>query len=482
MPFVLLLAASGIDAAPNCDADGDGYLKSSRKCGGFDCNDDDASVNPGAAEICDDGIDNDCNSAIDEGCGGTGPMICESGPYAGDSCVASFECGVCASGPEIGAACASDADCPPNNGPPGNRGTCDAHACVSDPGSGCTDFDLDGFAIEGGACGPVDCDDAAPAVNPGATEICANGIDDDCDGQIDEDCTATLPGDISAAGDSITQAFAADCSCNTDFFCLLCLLGGDQPEHSWFDGTSSSVYSVHDRYLESDGSIGSDKSAAADGSEMRGSSNNFSAQADQILAQVPLPDHVEVELGGNDICNRDCTDPANCSDDLYTDTEWTQSVRAGLDKLVAGLPEGSTVYLLGVPRVQDLRQAGLDKQQGSSSVDCEGIWSDFGVCSIATQGTAMSGESIGQRLAAIELRQRRYNEILRDEAAAYQSNANGRNARGIEVISDYVDEATPSVGTFSFGAGDIDGGDCFHPSISGQNAAAGLSWDGNPDR
>jgi hypothetical protein len=36
-----------------------------------DCRDDNAEVHPGAAEICGNGIDDDCNGVVDDGgCGG----------------------------------------------------------------------------------------------------------------------------------------------------------------------------------------------------------------------------------------------------------------------------------------------------------------------------------------------------------------------------------------------------------------------------
>ena len=63
----------------------------------------------------------------------------------------------------------------------------------------CTDSDGDGFSVEGGPCGAVDCNDASTAVYPGASEAC-NGADDDCDGQIDEGVTLTLYRDADADG------------------------------------------------------------------------------------------------------------------------------------------------------------------------------------------------------------------------------------------------------------------------------------------
>ncbi len=65
----------------------------------------------------------------------------------------------------------------------------------------CTDNDGDGYFAEGNDCGPIDCNDNNPNINPGMSEICDNQIDDDCDGDIDTaDPDCPINGEINGGG------------------------------------------------------------------------------------------------------------------------------------------------------------------------------------------------------------------------------------------------------------------------------------------
>ncbi|MEA3430011.1 MAG: MopE-related protein, partial [Nanoarchaeota archaeon] len=67
----------------------------------------------------------------------------------------------------------------------------------------CTDIDGDGYGV-GCALG-VDCDDTDESVNPGETEVCGDGIDNDCDGS-DSACRSSSSGGGGGGGGGASYA------------------------------------------------------------------------------------------------------------------------------------------------------------------------------------------------------------------------------------------------------------------------------------
>jgi hypothetical protein len=188
-----------VPLGPTEDADGDGYPRRAIAtcarpaeggassvpcasddpvlCGGMgeiDCDDDNGSRRPGAPEMCDNGIDEDCDGE-DEPCqdgDGDGFSSCrmsvcdnldETECTADDRCLWDAENMRC------------DADC---------AGRTSQSECDAEPRCEWRD----------GFCGmgrPCDCNDGDPMAYPGAEDPCDDGADQDCDGQndrCDEDC------------------------------------------------------------------------------------------------------------------------------------------------------------------------------------------------------------------------------------------------------------------------------------------------------
>jgi cysteine-rich repeat protein len=161
----LVVRLSGTSA----DNDSDGFTSD------LDCDDDNPAINPGATEILDNGIDEDC-----DGVDATSPDTDSDGFSLADG-----DCD----------------DSNPNIYPgafdiPGNSidEDCDGFDAIN------LDTDSDGYTTDGTGLG-LDCDDTNPAINPGATEILDNGIDEDCDGK---DLVTTKGGD--ADGDGIPDS------------------------------------------------------------------------------------------------------------------------------------------------------------------------------------------------------------------------------------------------------------------------------------
>lgn len=135
-PVVSVSTASlTVEFSIDCDLDGDGF--DAVECGGLDCDDGDAGVSPDAIEAC-NFIDDDCDGGVDEG--------------ASDRPTWYFD------------------------------GDADGYGTPDDTTLSCLPPTVYWSDVS------TDCDDTAFTTNPGATEICFDGIDNDCDTETDEGC------------------------------------------------------------------------------------------------------------------------------------------------------------------------------------------------------------------------------------------------------------------------------------------------------
>jgi len=194
----LLDFSSGAFSGSN-DQDNDGYTACN------DCDDNNAAINPGAAEIC-DGIDNNCNGQIDEGFTLNTYYADNDNDGFGNPNSFIQRC----SQPQ--GYVTNNSDCNDNNNAinPNATEVCDGidNNCNGQVDEGLTlttyyaDADNDSYGNpnssvqrcsqpQGYVTNNSDCNDNNANVNPAATEICGNGLDDNCNGQVDEGCNAT---------------------------------------------------------------------------------------------------------------------------------------------------------------------------------------------------------------------------------------------------------------------------------------------------
>ncbi|MCX6747189.1 MAG: MopE-related protein [Candidatus Pacearchaeota archaeon] len=180
----------------------------------LDCNDNNLAIHPGAVETACNGIDNDCDLAIDE-----------------DYLIVASNCGIgqCASTGLLQCLLGKEVNfCVPNLPTAevcdGKDNDCDGQ---TDEGVKITyykDADADGYgnpsitiqacsAPAGYVTDKTDCNDNNLAIHPNAIEVCNNQVDDNCNGLKDEGCAAVC-------GNSICEASETCSSCSLD--CGVC--------------------------------------------------------------------------------------------------------------------------------------------------------------------------------------------------------------------------------------------------------------------
>jgi MYXO-CTERM domain-containing protein len=190
----------GVCAGLPLDGDGDTY--GPLACGGFDCDDTDPAVNPGAFEggvgdaTCSDGLDNDCDGLTDAEEAACAACATDDDCRDGSPCNGEEACvaGACTAGQPL--AC--------DDGNPCTGAECDpAVGCVFPPVEGaCDDADpcTTGDACADGACvgQPVDCSHLDGACLVGVCQA----ADGTCQAQPVEDGRSCDDGDACTAGDT----------------------------------------------------------------------------------------------------------------------------------------------------------------------------------------------------------------------------------------------------------------------------------------
>ncbi len=228
------------------DADGDGFgdadtsVTACAPPSGYgtdatDCDDTSAAVYPGAVEVCDSALDNDCDGLADD----DDPALDSStattwyrdsdGDGHGDASDSTLSC-VAPSG-----YVESDGDCDDTDSAvsPDATETCndtdddcdgDIDEEASDGMMWYADADSDGYgdpAASAWTCSQPsgyvsnddDCDDSTDMARPGRGEVC-DGLDNDCDGDVDEEAADADPWYADNDGDGYGDATSVIHSCD----------------------------------------------------------------------------------------------------------------------------------------------------------------------------------------------------------------------------------------------------------------------------
>ena len=195
-----------------------------------DCDDTDPAVNPAAVEVCNGGIDDDCDGVADQ--------------------VDADEDGA------VDAACAGGDDC--DDADPAISPLADEvwYDGVDQDCDGASDYDADADGVDALAHGGLDCVDDDPAYAPGALDTPYDGLDTDCGGDDDFDADGdgqradtTSP---AATYQGAVEVVAADAAAHTDCDDADASIFLGAPD-AWYDGVDQDCAANDDFDADADG-------------------------------------------------------------------------------------------------------------------------------------------------------------------------------------------------------------------------------------
>ena len=279
-----------------------------------------------------------------------------------------------------------------------------------------------------------------------------------------------IPFNLFNIGDSVGVGEAADGT-----------VGSSNRALVWSTGyaTNDSVQAINERfesadplgYNENNPTRDTALNQAVSGATMA----DFASQAMAVsTAASTLPDGqadaVAVLLGNNDVC-------AESIGDMTPAAQFETQYRQGLDVLAGnGFPDTVNLHISSIPAIYWLwyvkRNDFTCRVIIWPFVPCENLLDNAGTddcanaVSTADPDTIYSGDGpVCQRRKNFHaLIRDTYNPILSDVLAEYQANGLLQNAEYIDIFDS------------GFSASDINDGDCFHPSESGQAMLAEEQW------
>lgn len=239
--------------------------------------------------------------------------------------------------------------------------------------------------------------------------------------------TVPLPASMASAGDSITRAFDA-----TSNGCFL----SDCPQYSWSTGYSTAVNSQYRRILAANSAIsGHVYNDAKTGAKMVDLAGQLTSAAGQGV------EYVTILMGANDLCT-------SSASTMTSTATFTSQFDSALSVYFTARPT-SHVFVSSIPNLYQLWSL------LHTNFSAQSTWNLFGICKSMLSASNTSTDR---------------QKVVTQEAADNNALAT--------VCAKYANCRWDGYATFNtaFTTKDVSTVDYFHPSITGQNTLASVSW------